>query len=261
MATNYNHIAYAYNSDGNDKFSNGYPVLNLVSETNKIKEVSGVNSNPTDIYYSLLYYFEGKQLEQFGLEAGDVITTSYDWEVKGSNISGEFFIRLSQNPWTALGSTGIIKIDENNKSGHQVHSLKVTQAMLDGKAQGTQLRQNSVPTTVTITIRNFKIEKNNEETSWMPSLSEVTSQDYPTYIGTYTDESENSSTDPADYTWEMMNYRIYLDGVAVAGSKLLSAKVENLKPDTSYTIQVKQVSGEEESDFSDSVTFKTNVQK
>ncbi|WP_376712764.1 fibronectin type III domain-containing protein, partial [Lactococcus petauri] len=43
--------------------------------------------------------------------------------------------------------------------------------------------------------------------------------------------------------------------------KLLSTKVENLKPDTSYTIQVKQVSGEEESDFSDSVTFKTNVQK
>ncbi|WP_376712766.1 fibronectin type III domain-containing protein, partial [Lactococcus petauri] len=43
--------------------------------------------------------------------------------------------------------------------------------------------------------------------------------------------------------------------------KLLSTKVENLKPDTSYTIQVKQVSGGEESDFSDSVTFKTNVQK
>ncbi|WP_416037827.1 hypothetical protein ACL43R_04375 [Lactococcus formosensis] len=89
-----------------------------------------------------MYYFEGKQLGQFGLEAGDVITTSYDWEAKGSNISGELFIRLSKNPWTVLGSAGIIKIDENNESGHQVYSLKATQAMLDGKAQGTQLRQN-----------------------------------------------------------------------------------------------------------------------
>lgn len=52
-----------------------------------------------------------------------------------------------------------------------------------------------------------------------------------------------------------------LDGIAVAGSKTLSSKVENLKPNTSYTIQVKQVSGEEESDFSDSVTFRTNVQR
>lgn len=80
-------------------------------------------------------------------------------------------------------------------------------------------------------------------------------------LGTYTDENQNSSTNPEDYTWEMMNYRIYLDGIAVAGTKTLSSKVENLKPDTSYTLQVKQVSGEEESDFSDSVTFKTNVQK
>ncbi len=53
MATNYNHIAYSKSADGSDRFSNGYPVLNLVSGTNNIKEVSGVNSNPTDIYYSL----------------------------------------------------------------------------------------------------------------------------------------------------------------------------------------------------------------
>ena len=115
--------------------------------------------------------------------------------------------------------------------------------------------------TDTFIISPLKLELGSIATPYMRSASEVTTADWPKYVGTYVDTNPTSSTDPSKYGWDEMKYRVYLDGIAVAGSKLLSAKVENLKPDTSYTIQVKQVSGEEESDFSDSVTFKTNVQK
>ena len=37
----------------------------------------------------------------------------------------------------------------------------------------------------------------------MPSFSEATAEDYPSYIGTYTDNKSNEqSTDPEKYTWK-----------------------------------------------------------
>ena len=43
-------------------------------------------------------------------------------------------------------------------------------------------------------------------TPWMPSFSEVTAEDYPSYIGTYTDNDSNSqSADPEKYTWKKLN--------------------------------------------------------
>ena len=37
----------------------------------------------------------------------------------------------------------------------------------------------------------------------MPSFSEAKAEDYPSYIGTYTDNKSNEqSTDPEKYTWK-----------------------------------------------------------
>ncbi|NCB96603.1 MAG: hypothetical protein EOM35_09185, partial [Negativicutes bacterium] len=41
-------------------------------------------------------------------------------------------------------------------------------------------------------------------TTWMPSSSEVTTADYPSYIGTYSDTNVDGSTDPSKYTWSLM---------------------------------------------------------
>ena len=48
-----------------------------------------------------------------------------------------------------------------------------------------------------------KWEEGSIATPWMPSASEVTPEDYPSYIGTYTDNKSNEqSTDPGKYTWK-----------------------------------------------------------
>ena len=48
-----------------------------------------------------------------------------------------------------------------------------------------------------------KWEEGSIATPWMPSFSEVTAEDYPSYIGTYTDNNSNEqSTDPARYSWK-----------------------------------------------------------
>ena len=50
---------------------------------------------------------------------------------------------------------------------------------------------------------NLKAEYESTATPWMPSASEVTVEDYPSYIGTYTDNNSNDqSTDPVRYSWK-----------------------------------------------------------
>ena len=57
--------------------------------------------------------------------------------------------------------------------------------------------------TVTHSFWDFKLEPGSTATPYMPSSSEVTASDYPSYIGTYTDNNSNEqSTDPLKYTWK-----------------------------------------------------------
>ena len=49
----------------------------------------------------------------------------------------------------------------------------------------------------------MKIEEGSTATPWMPSFSEATVEDYPSYIGSYTDnKSTEQSTNPDRYKWE-----------------------------------------------------------
>ena len=60
-----------------------------------------------------------------------------------------------------------------------------------------------LPTGSSVDICDPKLEKGSTATPWMPSFSEVKAEDYPSHIGTYTDNKSNEqSTDPEKYTWE-----------------------------------------------------------
>ncbi|ASZ71548.1 major tail extension protein [Lactococcus phage 62601] len=55
----------------------------------------------------------------------------------------------------------------------------------------------------TLWAAGHKWEHGSTATPWMPSFSEATASDYPSYIGTYTDNNSNEqSTDPEKYTWK-----------------------------------------------------------
>ena len=60
-----------------------------------------------------------------------------------------------------------------------------------------------LPTGSSVDICLPKLEKGSTATPWMPSFSEVKAENYPSYIGTYTDNKSNEqSTDPEKYTWK-----------------------------------------------------------
>ena len=60
-----------------------------------------------------------------------------------------------------------------------------------------------LPTGSSVDISLPKLEKGSVATPWMPSFSEAKAEDYPSYIGTYTDNKSNEqSTDPEKYTWK-----------------------------------------------------------
>ena len=60
-----------------------------------------------------------------------------------------------------------------------------------------------LPTGSSVDICLPKLEKGSTATPWMPSASEATVEDYPSHIGTYTDNNSNEqSADPEKYTWK-----------------------------------------------------------
>ena len=60
-----------------------------------------------------------------------------------------------------------------------------------------------LPTGSNVDICVPKLEEGAIDTLWMPSFSEVTAENYPSYIGTYTDNKSNEqSADPEKYTWK-----------------------------------------------------------
>ena len=255
---NYLHTAYAYSADGTDGFTTVYPNLNLLNfKSNftfgKYLEWSTGMMGPNNVQRGVFDYVPVTPNAKYTLSAGSW-TNGRAFSLFGFNSkedsSATTIFSLLSNKWLPLSAGG------------QFINKNITITI----PNGINFIRMSWFSSETLTLQSLleekpKIEQGSTATPWMPSASEVTTDDWPKYVGTYVDTNPVSSTDPSKYGWDEMKYRVYLDGIAVAGSKLLSAKVENLKPDTSYTIQVKQVSGEEESDFSDSVTFKTNVQK
>ncbi|MDM7535634.1 hypothetical protein QUE06_11915, partial [Lactococcus lactis] len=64
----------------------------------------------------------------------------------------------------------------------------------------------------TIRVRNPKQEPGSIATPHMPSSSEVTTADWPSYIGQYTDFTQADSTNPSDYTWSLIRGNDGKDG-------------------------------------------------
>lgn len=69
--------------------------------------------------------------------------------------------------------------------------------------EGAQFFIRSANTGSEINLKYPKVEEGSIATPYMLSFSEVTAEDYPSYIGTYTDNDSNKqSTDPVRYSWK-----------------------------------------------------------
>ncbi|MBU6000295.1 fibronectin type III domain-containing protein [Lactococcus lactis] len=253
---NYLHTAYSWSADGIDGFTTVYPNLNLIEGT---KDFSGdwINSGAwqNDGTYKGLTVksyqgtwngtFRKYIVPQDGLYTWSSFVKS---ESDTSNIFRVLFINNIQKPVVGLGR----KFDWLRDS--VTVSLKKGDEVIFNYG-------NSENNGGKISIAGYKLEPGSIATPYMQSASEVTTADWPKYVGTYVDTNPVSSTVSSKYDWDEMKYRVYLDGTPVGGSKLLSFDLENLKAGTSYNVQVSQINGNVESDKSESVAFKTTLPK
>ena len=78
---------------------------------------------------------------------------------------------------------------------------------VDGLVRGTSdtfgILGGLTTTLGTLFISEIKLEQGSTSTPYMPSATEVTTADYPSYIGTYTGKiADGQSIDPVKYNWK-----------------------------------------------------------
>ena len=89
-------------------------------------------------------------------------------------------------------------------------TIQLTQDFINANANvnSIELVYNFIPVGANVRPTNLKIEPakdlNSTATPHMPSSSEVTTADYPRYIGQHTDFTQDDSTNPSDYTWSLI---------------------------------------------------------
>lgn len=219
-----NHVAFAYSKDGTDGFTTVYPNLNLLDGTDfknftpKVekyltiaKKDGGVNNKP---YISASY--NNPEPNSFA----DILVWKLDKErlEPSTTYTFSFYARGTGTVKTYIHPSVI------DTSSNTYADGKVIKPSVDGEYVWTltnewvrhtytfttkssitedKLIQFRLPTGSSVDICLPKLEKGSVATPWMPSFNEMKAEDYPSYIGTYTDNKSNEqSTDPEKYTWK-----------------------------------------------------------
>ena len=214
------HTAYAYSADGTNGFTTVYPNLNLLdgSNSNDKSWLLGGNGAYTAQYVPFnsgykynftytrastdwaVYMFSGLQKDKFKPDTDYVlsfmanVSTDIKPGVLFANAPAQHnFVNQLNNP-TISSSNGDQKVVIQLRTSSSIPSESDQQLYINGFV-------NKVGT---FSIWDLKIEPGSTATPYMPSSSEVTTADWPKYIGHYTDFTQADSTNPSDYTWSLI---------------------------------------------------------
>lgn len=208
--TSYTHVAWSNSADGTDGFTTVYPNLNLLDGT---KDFSGdwINGGSwiNDGTYKDLTVksyqggwngmFKKYIIPEDGLYTWSSFVKS---ESDASNIFRVLFINDVESPIVGLGS----KFDWLRDS--VTVSLKKGDEVIFNYG-------NSENNGGKLSVAGYKLETGSIATLYMPSSSEVTTADWPSYIGQYSDFIATASTDPAKYApWTVFKGNDGKDGLA-----------------------------------------------
>lgn len=201
------HYAYAYSADGTDRFTTVYPNLNLLDGT---KDFSGtwINSDSwaTDGTYKGLTVKKrtGKWLGIYksftAPKDGKYKFSTYIKSSGDANVIGVVFI----NGVTAFTNSLGNNFDWNRHS--------VTIDLKAGDIAFSRYEISTSNTNCILWVAGYKLEEGSIATPYMPSSTEATTADYPSYIGQYTDFTQADSTNPSDYTWSLIRGNDGKDG-------------------------------------------------
>ena len=207
--TPYFHTAWSYSADGKDRFTTVYPNLNLlegtdtfdnfnpnssnnsVSAITKTKE-SGINNTVIDVKTSGEAFAVGVYLPNaYNITAGQTITVSFMAK--------------------SLNDTKVLVGFENFPNGHKMFTItpnwKIYTYTFTATSSGTpsfMIYGWDMVAGKEFQVCNPKAEEGSTATPWMPSASEVTTDDFPSYIGHYTNYMQVDSPNPQDYTWSLI---------------------------------------------------------
>ncbi|MDT2934117.1 hypothetical protein P7I08_02470 [Lactococcus lactis] len=261
--TPYFHTAYAYSADGTDRFTTVYPNLNLGYNTKTFAGADGAANTITGSiriepatqktqdgdfnYLTFKSTRDNSDWFRFFL-IPDTSTpnmtkltvkpnTKYTFSVwlKGT---GQHTIFAYQN-WTAPNIPWFLVI--NLTSDWKLYTFTVTSntTIPAGNVQFF-IRSNKG---TEISLKKPKIEEGPTATPYMPSSSEVTTADWPSYIGQYTDFTQADSTNPSAYTWSLIRGNDGIagkDGVGIKTTYITYAISTNgtTAPTSGWTTQV-----------------------
>ena len=242
--TTYFHTAWSYSADGTDRFSTVYPNLNLlVNSSAKTKDGFFKNFDKVENGYGEVTItgtntwvsrdmWDGFSIKPRDYKPGDKYTMSMDvmftsWNLPAGTHLDEFWIgqRYGNNSWKRICFIDLPK--DPSKMLNQWVRITQTSTIppYEDPAINTEawfLTKFTGPSegSFTIRIRNPKQEPGETATPYMPSASEATTADYPSFIGHYTDYTQVDSPNPRDYTWSLIRGNDGKDG-ANGGENLI----------------------------------------
>ncbi|QEX49195.1 Phage capsid and scaffold [Lactococcus lactis subsp. lactis bv. diacetylactis] len=198
------HVAYANSADGTDGFTTVYPNLNLLDGT---KDFSGnwkrANNWENDGTYKGLTVkkrtgqFSGIN-KTFTAPKNGVYTFSAYIKSSGNNANIYRYVGVN----SANGGAVIPNTFIGNNFDWLRNSFQVT--LKTGDTVWARYEITSSGTDSILWTAGHKWEDGSTATPYMLSASEVTTADWPKYIGHYTDFTQADSTNPSDYTWGPM---------------------------------------------------------
>ena len=220
LSANINSIAYANSADGTDGFTIVYPNLNLLTDSkdfkNKNVAESAATTSITSPYSQLL-----KEGNDTYLRFTPVDTGVRDWfrayMIRGNSVSPNFpnvdvkpNTQYTFSVWLkGTGTHQIIAYDKWTNPNPTTLTVNLTDAWTKYvltvntsttiPTSGAQFFIRSSTVGSEINLKYPKVEPGSTATPYMPSSSEVTTADWPKYIGFSNTVKTNKSA--SDYTW------------------------------------------------------------
>ena len=200
--TPYFHTAWAYSADGKDRFTTVYPNLNLLDGTRDFSgnwvyheywENDGTYKGLTVKKRTDNWWGTGKT---FIAPKDGTYTFSAYVKSSGNNVNIIRAVDLN-----GKNEDSLIRYFSNNFDWTR-DSFTVTLKAKDAIFVRYEIRSSS--TDIMLWTAGHKWEEGSTATPWMPSASEVTTADFPSHIGHYTNYMQVDSPNPQDYTWSLI---------------------------------------------------------
>ena len=222
-----NTVAYANSADGTDDFTTVYPNLNLLKNTRTLTATStslawNTLFSSSQIYDPTIKSKTGVSAMNFSFSVyvplNVAVRSGVSIQLKGQNSQ-------APNVWGDDHNTIICLTNYIIKQSDLGKTIRISAPVLKGDNYINF--DTALADTDSITIRQatdtpgfvyskLKLEEGSIATPWMPSASEVTTADYPKYVGFSNSIKPNKKS--SDYNWLPLNSN------AVSASKLATPR-------------------------------------